>query len=236
MTALMPEVAETRYHDAPALAVGLADRVAAKLEHAITARGAAGLVVSGGRSPVAFFERLSERRLDWGAVTVSLADERWVPPDSPDSNEALVRRHLLKGRAAGAGFIGLYGGEATPEEGEAACATRLTALPRRLDVVVLGLGLDGHTASLFPGAADLEAALRDGGRPCRAIRAPGAAQPRMTLTLPRLLQTRLLILTFQGEDKHRVYETAFGEGPVEALPVRALLRQAEAPLEVHWSP
>ena len=143
---------------------------------------------------------------------------------------------MLKDRAAAARFIGLYTGDPTPEAGEAACAECVAALPRPLDAVVLGMGEDGHSASWFPGAKALPAVLQGGERPCRAIRAPGVVQPRMTFTLPALLDARQIILTFQGMAKRHVYESALQPGEVEDLPVRAVLRQERTSVEVWWSP
>ncbi len=227
---------ERQFDDGDRLADGLAERIAASLEQALAARARASLVVSGGRSPVPLFHNLARRALNWAAVTVTLADERWVPAESEDSNEGLVRRHLLRDKALSARLVGLYGGEASPEAGEAACARRLSGVPRPFDVVVLGLGEDGHTASLFPDSADLTRALAAGERPCQSIRAPNLAQPRMTLTLPALLGARCVFLTFQGAAKRRVYDAALRPGPVGELPVRAVLHQDRAPLEVYWSP
>jgi 6-phosphogluconolactonase len=143
---------------------------------------------------------------------------------------------LLAGRAADACFVGLYTGDESPEAGEAPCAERLRGLARPFDVVLLGMGDDGHTASLFPGASALGAAL-DGRatKPCMGIRAPGIEPARMTLTLSTLLDARVVYLSFLGEGKRQTFDAALAEGPIEALPVRALLRQRRTPLEVYWA-
>lgn len=224
-----------RLPDGAAQVEALAQRIAGLLEEALAARGAATMILSGGRSPVPLFERLAATPLDWPRIAVSLADERWLPADHPDSNEGLVRRHLLRDEARDARLVGLYTGAATPEAGEAECAMRLAGLPQPFAVVVLGMGDDGHTASLFPGAARLAAALAPTAGPCCAIRAPGAPQPRMTLTLPALLGAERILLAIQGAAKRAVYERALGAGPVEELPVRAVLRQVATPVEVYWS-
>jgi 6-phosphogluconolactonase len=231
------ELARLRGFDHLAAMTGaLADQVTASLARGIEARGQASLVVSGGRSPEALFGSLSGRDLDWAAVTVTLADERWLPPGSPDSNERLVRDNLLVDRAAEARFVGLWTGHDTPEAGEAACAERLIAVPRPFDQVLLGMGEDGHTASLFPGAEGLSQALGADAGACRAMRAPGAPQPRMTLTLPSLLDAREIFVVLQGDAKRRVYERALADGPVEDMPIRAVLRQDQTPVTVYWSP
>ena len=226
------------FPDQEALLAALVERVLSDLRNAIDERGAATLVVSGGRTPEALFERLSGEPLNWESVTVTLADERWVPEDSPDSNAGLLRRSLLKGAAAKASLVPLFGGEVTPEEGMRDCQQRLEGLSRPFDLVLLGMGEDGHTASFFPGSEELAEALepsRDG-QLCQAVHAPGVPQARMTLTLPALLDSRGMILLVTGEAKQRVLQEALGDGEVEDMPVRAVLRQKKTPLEVYWSP
>lgn len=213
----------------------LADEVAADLRDAVDGRGGAALVVSGGRTPGDLFARLPSRPVDWGRVAVTLADERWVPAGHASSNEGLVRRTLLTGPASAARFVPLYGGEPSPEEGEAACARRIGELPRPFDLVLLGMGEDGHTASLFPGASNLGAGLA-GPAPCLAMRPPGAAEPRLTLTLPVLLDARRVVLLVTGTAKRAVLDAALGPGPVEEMPIRAVLRQERTPVEIFWAP
>lgn len=223
------------FADAPALLDTLADTVSAGLQAALDARGSATLVVSGGRTPEELFERLSSRPLDWTRVAVTLADERWVPAGDPASNEGMVRRRLLAGPAAAARFVPLYGGEPTPEAGEAACAARLGGLARPFDLVLLGMGEDGHTASLFPGAPNLAAGLA-GEAACLATRPPGVMPPRMTLTLPVLLDARRVILLVSGTAKRAVLDRAAEPGPVEEMPVRAVPRQDRTPVDIFWAP
>src|SRR5690606_30197520 len=138
--------------------------------------------------------------------------------------------------AASARFIPLYSGG---EEPDAAALERtrkqLEALPPRFDAVVLGMGNDGHTASFFPGGDNLAAALTGEG-PVVAMRAPGAGEPRVTLSLSRLLETAALYLHIEGEEKAKVLEQALADGPVEEMPVRAVLRQTTTPLTIYWSP
>lgn len=128
------------------LAQTLAEDVAKALQFAVQTQGKASLVVSGGRSPIAFFEALSRLHLDWSRVQVSLADERWVAPDEPGSNEGLVRRHLLQSEAASAQLIGLYQAAETLGEAARLAGEGLANLKRPIDVLVLGMGDDGHTA------------------------------------------------------------------------------------------
>lgn len=228
-------VAQDIFPDAATLSAALADRVAAILRHAIGQRGRASLVVSGGRSPLPFLRALGQRKLDWSRVTVTLADERWVPPDHPDSNAGLVKSSLLEGEAAVATFIPLYGGESTPEAGLAACEARLRDVPRPFDVVVLGMGEDGHFASLFPGIEGLDQLLANSGPALAATVPPGAPHARMTLGTSALLAARKVILQISGPAKRAVIEQAAG-GEGGRLPVATLLRQTSTPIYVFFSP
>lgn len=212
--------------------------VAERLEAATAARPRASLVVSGGRTPEPLHAALSAQPLAWERVAVTLADERWVPPGHPDSNEAMVRRTLLQGPAAAATLTGLYDADhAAPEPALEAVHARLSALPRPWDVVLLGMGADGHTASLFPDGDRLDDALSGrSGLLCEAMHAPSVPQPRITLTLPALLDATAIALLVTGEQKLRVLEDALMPGPVEALPIRAVLHRARNPVAIFWAP
>ncbi|MBK8082607.1 MAG: 6-phosphogluconolactonase [Devosia sp.] len=219
------------------LALALAEAVAEHLNDGIAARGRAVLAVSGGSTPARFFSVLSRRRdIDWDKVIVTLVDERWVPETSDRSNAGLVNERLLQGPAATAHFVPLYTGGEVPDAAAIARTNMLVNdLPSPFDAVILGMGSDGHTASFFPGGDSLAAALGGEG-PAIAIRAPGAGEPRVTLVLGRLLETHGLYLHIEGEEKAGVLERAAGEGPVEDMPVRAILRQSRTPLTIFWSP
>lgn len=225
------------FTDGTQLAEALAAAVAARLEAAIATRGVASLAVSGGRTPERLFAALSAKPLDWAKVVVTLVDERWVPVDDARSNEALVRAGLLQGPAAAARFVGLVSEAASPEEGQAEVARRIAALPLPFDAVVLGMGTDGHTASFFPKGDSLAEALDPrGGAPVLPLRAPGAGEPRITLTLPLILAAGAVYLHIEGTDKAAVLAEALKDGPAEAMPVRAVLRARETPPEVYWCP
>lgn len=226
------------FTDCHALAIALAERVADRLRTGIVERDVALLAVSGGRTPLHFFDLLSRATLDWTKVQVTLVDERWVDETHPRSNARLVREHLLRGKAAAARFIPLYTGHATPEEGEAEASRRVHALPLPFDAVILGMGLDGHTASFFPGGDHLDAAL-DLNRPTGVLpmHAPGAGEPRITLTLPTLFATRHLFLHIEGEDKREVLADArLGLGKAAHYPVRAVLKDSPVPVAAYWCP
>ena len=224
------------FPDQQTLVSALAEHLAAALRRDIAAQGRASLAVSGGSTPLPLFERLSELDIPWRQVLITLADERWVDAASPDSNEALARRYLLRNRAAAATFIGLKTAAATAAAGAAACEARLAALPLPFTAVILGMGNDGHTASLFPCAPQLaEAADLRCGRRCAAIRPQTAPHERISLTLPALLDAREIILHITASEKKIVLEQALSAGPPEALPVRFSLRQQAAPVAVYWS-
>lgn len=146
----LPVAAECRYATSARLVNDLADLIAANLSTSLRKRNAASLVVSGGSTPAPLFDALSTRELDWSRVTVTLADERWVPADHKDSNEALVRNRLLVGNAASAAFVSLYEPGCSPIEAQSVVAQRLGSMPLPFDVVLLGMGNDGHTASFSP--------------------------------------------------------------------------------------
>ncbi len=228
-------------HDFPAppeLARALADRVAKDLGDGIGRRGQAALAVSGGSTPALFFSALARNAsLEWDRVVVTLVDERWVDETSERSNARLVRQKLLQGPAAEAAFVPLYSGGEVPDgaQMEKTSARFLNEVPRPFDAVVLGMGTDGHTASFFPGADNLQDALSRQG-PLVPITAPGAGEPRITLTLPALLETRALYLHIQGAEKAQVLETALAGNDVAQMPVRAVLRQEKIPLHVYWCP
>jgi 6-phosphogluconolactonase len=227
---------EHRFDSEELLAHALANGVAADLRAALEVRGSASLVVSGGRSPRPFLVSLSRYALDWTQVWVTLADERWVDEDNPDSNAALIRNHLLRNAAVNANFVPLKNSANTPAQGETACAHALEAVPRPFDIVVLGMGDDGHTASLFPQAPQLAQALTtDSGKLCLGVDPVTAPHARMTLTLPALLASRRIVVLFTGAGKWAVYQQALQRGPVAVLPIRAILHQSQVPVEVYWA-
>lgn len=222
-----------RHGDAREMATALAASVAALLEEAIAERGRAGLAVPGGETPEAFLIDLGQAPIDWERVGVTLTDERWVPTSDPRSNQGMLGRTLFRGPAAAAEFVPLHAGRAELEDGLPAIGRALERVVLPLDVAVLGMGEDMHTASLFPGATGLAAALA-GEAPVVAIRAPGAAEQRITLSAPLLSGARHRFLLLRGEAKLRALEKA-GTLPPEQAPVRALL-DAPGEIEVHWAP
>ena len=217
------------------LAETFAGRIADVLAGAIKARGEALLAVSGGTTPVHLFKALSEIDLDWRHVTITLVDERFVPPTSPRSNEGLVRADLLRGKAAAANFAGLYHEAATVEEAADKAEAALSPLPYPFDFVVLGMGPDGHTASFFPDDPDLARPLDlSGRRIVLPIHATSAGEPRLTFSLPKLIGARHLALHIEGEGKKETLEKALGDGPL--LPIRAVFDAAKESVDIYWAP
>lgn len=226
-----------QFQDRVALAEALADRVAALLSAAIAARGAASLAVSGGSTPKLFFEALSTRDIAWDRVTVTLVDERFVPADHPRSNHLLVATHLLKDKAAPARFVPLYHAAANAEDAAALATDETASLGKPFDVVILGMGNDGHTASFFPGGDRLDAALDPlGARRVMTMEAEGAGETRLTFSYPALADARLLILHIEGAEKKAVLDRALAGSDTREMPVRALLERAPTPPDIYWAP
>lgn len=210
----------------------LAASIGQRLRDAIAKHGVASLVVCGGSSPRELFEYLSAEELAWSRVTVVPSDERWVAIDDDQSNERLIRSTLLVGPAAEARFVGLYRDTETPDEALVAVAEALAEVPRPLDVVLLGMGDDGHTASLFPQAPDIQACL-DSEAPCVA---PTVGPPaRLSLSLAYLTDAYSIDLLIFGNEKRRVFEHAEQPGPVAELPVRGVLHRTRPIARAHWA-
>jgi 6-phosphogluconolactonase len=214
------------------------------LQSAINATGKATMAVSGGNSPKLLFRYLSRQSIDWSAVTITLVDERWVAENNPNSNAKLVKDHLLQHCAGAAKFVGLYDGSSTPFEAEPQVNQTLSSLVLPFDVVILGMGDDGHTASFFPKTPTLPQALAlENQSLCCAVKPPNAPYLRMTLTLPTLLNSRHLYLLVTGESKfsvlHRAMETFSSKSDqdewVQTLPVRSVIHQHRSPINIYYA-
>lgn len=230
-----------RYADRQAASVALAEAVTQVLREHIVKNGEAALAVPGGSSPGLFFAHLAEQELPWSKVTITLTDERWVPPDDPASNERLVRHGLLQAQAAAARLLGLYSPGCTLEEGAALVQQRLQHLPWPLAATVLGMGQDGHIASLFPGSVALAEGLKGpGATTSLCLPVPdGLNWPRLTLTLAALLHCDLLALLAFGEDKYAILEGIDRPNAPDCWPVAAAARTAAhcgRPMQVFWAP
>jgi len=217
------------YPDRAALMTGLTGVVAGELAVALAQDGKATLSVPGGTTPGPVFDALSRVDIDWARVAVVLNDERWVPEDSPRSNTRVLRERLLVGRAAAATLIPLYAPVPQPEAALAALGAGLAAhLP--ITVLILGMGTDLHTASLFPGADRLAEALDAAAPPLLPMRAEAAGEPRITLTAPVLQAARHIHILITGAEKRALIAGALHK-PVAEAPIRVILDLAN----VHWA-
>ncbi len=219
-----------KYTDSEILWMDLANTIAGELNRALMTHERVSLAVPGGTTPGPAYDVLSAISLDWARVDVILTDERWVPRDDPRSNARLLAERLLVGKAAAAHFIPYYTGGAEPDVDLADKAAEVRALCP-LTFVLLGMGADMHTASLFPGADGLEKALSESAPELVAIHAPGAEEPRVTLSanvLNGAMQKHLVIL---GDEKRQSLENAQRIGDPLRAPIAAVLDG----LTVHWA-
>ena len=228
-------MAMLEFENSSALDLALTEKVSGLLRAAIESEGEASLVVSGGRTPVGFFHLLSQQDLDWSKVTVILADERWVDAGHEASNEKLVRENLLINEAHRAHYLALKNSAENAVEGEAECQRQLASVGR-FSVVILGMGDDGHTASLFPESEALARGLdMHSGRDCIAVTPLYAPHQRMSMTLPRLLHSREVIVHISGASKQQVLAKANAGDDVMELPIRAVLQQQLTPVSIYWA-
>lgn len=220
---------ETR-HEASTAA---AERIGELLANRLSNHPAASIVVSGGTSPKDCMASLSKMPLDWARVQIALSDERWVPPDHEDSNEKLVRESLLVDHAASATLLPVYDGEVSPEERCEALQEPLPVLPFACSLI--GIGADGHFASLFPDAEQLDLGL-DVDSAHLYIPVSTAASPhrRISMTLAGISRSDEIALLFFGDDKREVYERA--KASANGDPLSRLLRQKRAPVRLFWAP
>ncbi len=211
----------------------LADFVAERLRDSLAVRKTATLAVSGGRTPAGFLAQLASRKLDWSRVCVTLVDERWVAEDHPDSNARLMKSLLLNGPAAQARFMPLFNAASSAHAGQPATEQAMDSLAWPLDVVVLGMGDDGHTASLFPQAPELEASFSSRAHTI-AVTPLTAPHERISLTCQAIATAHCVILHITGEGKHALLETALKASP-PGLPIRRVL-DATRHTHVFWAP
>jgi 6-phosphogluconolactonase len=227
---------ESFFQDRKRLFAGLVSDFSSNLESIIAKRRKASLALAGGTTPGPLYEALSNLPLKWEKVSCTLTDERWVSPEDPASNEWLIRDLLLKRRASAAAFVGFKTNHAKASGGAATAEKRIAPI-MPFDIVLLGMGPDGHIASLIPGAEGFDAAVDpEGTRKLAGIHAPGAAgaPERMTLTVPGILSSRRVVILFMGQDKLNVYnEAKEGKG---SSPIRSLLAQTKVPVHAFWAP
>ena len=216
----------------------LSKQIAGQLTAAISQNGHALLAVSGGSTPKPLFEKLSKINIAWQHVWVLLVDERWVDTRSADSNECLVRSALLKHCAKTARFMGLKSSQPSAHQAQRACNLALQELPAKIDVLLLGMGDDGHTASMFPCAdkktlfqiLDKKNVLR-----VMAVQPREAPHERMSLTAAYLLTSGHRYLLMKGENKLATFKRALSGEGIMAMPIRVFLHQAGSELEVFYA-
>lgn len=204
------------------------------LSDAIAQRDHAYLVVSGGRTPQGLFQALSSMPLAWQKVTITLADDRFLPMTENDSNERLVKASLLQNHAAAAQFVSLYAAQATAEAAVPELLARVKNLPT-FDVVILGMGEDGHTASLFPCSVELQNGLAADADDLLAVNPTTAPYQRISFSLRRLQNSRAIFLHLVGAGKLAVLHKAQSSDDVSAMPIRAFIQLTEPELSVMYT-
>ncbi|PJE25661.1 6-phosphogluconolactonase [Pseudooceanicola antarcticus] len=218
------------YPDRDLLALSLADSLASELGAALRHEDRVTFCVPGGTTPGPIFDALTAVKLEWDRVDVVLNDERWVPESSPRSNTALLRQRLLQGHAAAASLLPLHVDVPEPDAAMDGLSEGLRPhLP--INVLLLGMGTDAHTASLFPGADRLAEALAPDAPILLPMRAEGAGEPRITITARYLKGAMSTHVVIMGDEKRRVLEEAQHKKPEQA-PIAAILPGAV----VHWAP
>ena len=215
--------------------VAAAERIASAVARRLDLEGQASLVVSGGTTPERCMQELAAKPLDWRHVSIVASDERWVPADHDDSNQKLIREKLMVNGAASADLLPFFDGDS---DIDARCETlhdEIRSRPFPFACVLLGMGADGHFASLFPDADNLATGLDvDAPVACIPVRTEASPYDRISLTLSALSRSDEVVLLFFGDDKREVYEKAKDVG--NGYPVSKLLVQKRAPVSVYWAP
>ncbi|MCX8642109.1 MULTISPECIES: 6-phosphogluconolactonase [unclassified Gilliamella] len=225
-----------KYATSELLVEDLTSHIVNELTKAIQIRGQASIAVSGGKTPIPLFIALSEQNLDWSRVFITLVDDRWVDDTDDASNEKLVMTYLLQNKAKLANFIGLKNSCNNPFDGASITEKQLDKVPMPFDVLILGMGEDGHTASLFPGAANLAAGLdMKSGRKVIGMTPLTAPLDRITLTLPTILNSHNIYLHLVGDSKMSVLEQAEQGKDINQMPVRAILQQDKVNVTIFWT-
>lgn len=189
------------------------------------------LAVSGGNTPLRLFQQLSNTQLDWNNIDLTLVDDRWLEPTHKDSNERLVRENLLQNKAKNANFIALKNQAPTAKDGKNECEKNLQKLKQPINVILLGMGNDGHTASLFPCSKELQNAMQTNNI-CIATTPTTAPYERITLSFNTIDNAKNKILHIVGKDKLITIETAINLKNANKMPIYHFLQK---PLSIYWS-
>jgi len=229
------DVAATVFDSRALASAAAAERIVAALGRQLGQASRAALIASGGTTPESCFRLLSDARLEWDRVQVVPSDERCVPFDHDASNAGMLQRLLLTGRAESASLVPLYDPALAAGEQCAAFEQRWAELSRPVAICLLGMGEDGHFASLFPDSPDVEQGLDPhAASSSLLLSTPSSSYPRMTLTMPALLECREILLLIFGANKRDVFEQA--RSSRSRFPVSRLLHEQNGTLKVFWAP
>jgi len=219
----------------------VAKRCEVQLSQSINNNGKASFIIPGGTTPAPAFKKLANSNLDWEKITVAQSDERWVEADHPQSNQGLTAKTLLIDNASIAGYLPMKNSASSTGEGLKECDASYGQLASPFSLTMLGMGLDGHIASLFPGSKEIEQGLDLSNQDlCIAIDASGCEvagdyPKRMSLTMSAILTSELILLLVTGKEKLEVIQTALINNQPLVQPVAAILNQTNVPVEIYWS-
>jgi len=223
------------FSDQEALIEALSQSILENLQKAIDEKGKASLMVSGGSTPKPLFEKLRKTVFAWDKVTIGLCDERWIDVSKEESNEHFVKKYLLQEEAAKAHFIGMYCEDTDIYTAQKICSHKIKEMLFPFDVLILGMGSDAHTASLFPENIRLEEAFDLKNQNfCIAIKPTTAPYTRMSLTRWAILGAKHIYIHFEGKEKISVYEEAIGGDDIYTMPIRSVLNQEIKEIEVYY--
>lgn len=221
-------------NNSESLAVDLSQNIREILLETIKKRGRASMAVSGGSTPVPLFVALSHLDIDWSKVDLTLVDDRWVESDHKDSNELLVKSHLIKNKAGNVNFVPLKNNALTAKEGQASSEEALKSFTLPFDIVVLGMGADGHTASLFPCSKEIRSAMDLDNNDCLVATTPTLAPyDRLGITAKAIMDAKRVFLHLNGSSKLHTLEKAMELKDVYKMPIYAFLDDG---LDIYWSP
>ena len=220
-------------NSAESLDIDLSHRIGQLLTQSIAENGCASIAVSGGRSPIGLFKELSKINLEWSKVELTLVDERWVNVKNEDSNELLVRKHLIINKATQIKFFPIKSSAKSVKEGQISHEQVLQQVKLPFDVIILGMGDDGHTASLFPCCKELTQAMDPNNKQkCIVTKPKNAPYERISLTFSTIIKAKQLILHLRGSSKLQTFELAITLKDTKKMPIYAFTEQ---PLEIYWS-
>ena len=233
----MTEIEWWDYEDADEMAAAVAGDAQFIIESALDARGQAVIALPGGKTPLAIYEKLAVAKLDWKRVTILPTDDRLVPMGDALSNITAIAKIFLP---KGVRVLPITSEAATDYKaaGRAADA-RLQDVHWPLDLCVLGMGTDGHTASIFPGPDFDEAVAGPKDRRATGVMPdplpPEAPVARVTLTRAAIASARALMIAITGQAKRDVLERAIKDGPMSSYPIGRVLAEVDLPVDIHWS-